>query len=177
MLHDQKLLSSILHEDEQFDLGRSRHTFWHYIVCTGRKCAVLVNRSTITQMESYLKEVLGKPTIKSILISSHFQEGIDRGWRIPVVFKWLALTLWQTSHSETYLAISRFIRVQQKFCFRSWYIFVLPGCIENLDRWASSNICLRSLWSLGTTIRSLNHEASPHQGRLKSVALSVPGGW
>jgi hypothetical protein len=32
----------------------------------------------ITQIESCLKEVLGKLTIKSILISSHFQEGIDR---------------------------------------------------------------------------------------------------
>jgi hypothetical protein len=58
----------------------------------------------------------------------------------------------------TYLAISHFMRVHQKFCFKSWYILVLPGCIENLDKWVSSNICLRSLWSLGTTIRSLNHK-------------------
>jgi hypothetical protein len=31
MLHDQKLLSLVLHEDEQFDLGRSRPTFWYYM--------------------------------------------------------------------------------------------------------------------------------------------------
>jgi hypothetical protein len=41
-----------------------------YVVCTGRKWAVLVNRLMITQMESCLREVLGKPMIKSILISS-----------------------------------------------------------------------------------------------------------
>jgi hypothetical protein len=82
---------------------------------------------------------------------------MGRGWRTPAVLRWLALTLWQISHSKTYFAISRFIRVHQKFYFRSWYILVLPGCIENMDKWASSNICLWSLWSLGTMIRSLNH--------------------
>jgi hypothetical protein len=45
----------------------------------GKKWAVLVNLSTITQIESCFREVLGKPTIKSMLISSHFQEGMGRG--------------------------------------------------------------------------------------------------
>jgi hypothetical protein len=31
--------------------------------------------------------VLGKPTIKSILISSHFQEGIGKGCNVPEVLK------------------------------------------------------------------------------------------
>jgi hypothetical protein len=137
-----------------------------------KESAVLVNRSMITQIESCLREVLGKPTIKSILISSHFEEGIGRGWRIPAVFRWLALTLWQISHSKTYLAISRLIRVHQKFCFKSWYIFVLPGCIENLDRWASSNIYLQSLWSLGTTIHSLNHKTPSGSTRKHLYFLS-----
>jgi hypothetical protein len=43
-----------------------------YIVWTRMKCADLVRRSTMTQIESNPLEVLGKPTIKSILISSHF---------------------------------------------------------------------------------------------------------
>jgi hypothetical protein len=41
----------------------------------------------ITQIKSCLWEVLGKPTIKSMLISSHFQEGMGRGQRIPAVFR------------------------------------------------------------------------------------------
>jgi hypothetical protein len=40
---------------------------------------ILVNRSTITQIESYLWEVLGKPAMKFMLISSHFQEGMGKG--------------------------------------------------------------------------------------------------
>src|SRR6185369_17125723 len=105
---------------------------WAYcfVVCvvfTGRKCAVLVRQSTITHIESYPLEVLGKPTMKSILMSSHFQEGILRGCKGPAGLKWLALTLRQVSYSDTYFAISRFILVHQNRCLRSWYILLLPG--------------------------------------------------
>jgi hypothetical protein len=51
------------------------------------------------------------------------------------------INLWQlffgilhVSHSDTYLAISLFILVHQYRGFRSWYILVLPGCMENLER-------------------------------------------
>jgi hypothetical protein len=49
------------------------------VVFTGTKCATLVNRSTITQIESLPFCVRGRPTIKSMLISSHFHVGISSG--------------------------------------------------------------------------------------------------
>ena len=57
------------------------------MVFTGKKWADFVRRSTITQIESYPFEVLGSPTMKSILISSHFHEGIFRGCKGPAVLK------------------------------------------------------------------------------------------
>src|SRR6266540_867522 len=64
---------------------------------------------------------------------------------------------WHTSHSAIYLAISRFILVHQNLCFRSSYILVLLGWIENLERWASSKICFLNSRFLGTTSLFLNH--------------------
>jgi hypothetical protein len=63
----------------------------------------------ITKIEFFYLEVSGKPTMKSILISSHFHMGIDNGWSTPADFKWLAFIWWQVSHLATYLAISTFI--------------------------------------------------------------------
>jgi hypothetical protein len=48
---------------------------------------VFVSLSTITQMESFFLAVRGKPMIKSILMSSHFHVGIDKGWSTPADFK------------------------------------------------------------------------------------------
>src|SRR6185312_3550668 len=104
------------------------------MVFTARKWADFVRRSTITQIESYPFKVLGSPTMKSILIASHFHDGILRGCKGPADLKWLALTLLQMSHSNTYLAISRFILVHQNRCFRSWYILLLLGWMEYLER-------------------------------------------
>jgi len=68
--------------------------YWivEYVLWTGRKCADLVSRSTITNIESKPLDVLGRPTIKSILILSHFQDGIGKGCSGPVDFKWTAFT-------------------------------------------------------------------------------------
>jgi hypothetical protein len=49
--------------------------------------------------------------MKSMLMSSHFHEGMGKGWRVLAVFKWLALILEHVSHSETYLAMSTFMFV------------------------------------------------------------------
>jgi hypothetical protein len=54
------------------------------------KWAVLVSISTITQIEYFFLPVKGKPTMKYILMSSHFHLGIDNGWSTPADFKWLA---------------------------------------------------------------------------------------
>ena len=62
------------------------------------------------------------------------------------------VTFWNT------LVISLFIRVHQKFCFRSWYILLLPGWIENFDRCALSRICFQSSWFFGTTKQLSNHK-------------------
>src|SRR5438105_14486761 len=93
-------------------------------------------------------------------MSSHFHDGIAKGCNLPADLRWSALTRRQMSLSDTYLAISRFIRVHQNLGFKSWYILVLPGCIENLDWWASSRIYLRSSRSLGTTSLFL-HQTTP----------------
>jgi hypothetical protein len=37
--------------------------------------------------ESFFLAVRGKATIKSILMSSHFHVGIDKGWSTPADFK------------------------------------------------------------------------------------------
>jgi hypothetical protein len=47
------------------------------------KRADLVSQSMITQMELNLWPVRGRPTMKSILMSSHFQVGILRGCNNP----------------------------------------------------------------------------------------------
>jgi hypothetical protein len=57
------------------------------------KCADLVRRSTITQIESNPLEVLGKPIIKYILIFSHFQAGMGSGCNSLADFRCTAFTL------------------------------------------------------------------------------------
>ena len=81
------------------------------VVCMRRKWSTLVNLSTATHMESWFSEVLGNPMIKSMLISSHFQEDIGSSCKALAALRWLSLTIWQVSHSDTYLAISLFILV------------------------------------------------------------------
>jgi hypothetical protein len=43
----------------------------------------LVSLSMTTHMESCFWDVLGRPTMKSILMSSHFHDGMGSGWRVP----------------------------------------------------------------------------------------------
>jgi hypothetical protein len=57
--------------------------FLEYVILIGMKWATLVNRSTITHKESYPALERGNPTIKSILISSHFHYGIFNGCNNP----------------------------------------------------------------------------------------------
>jgi hypothetical protein len=47
----------------------------------------------MTQIESNPLAVLGKPTIKSILISSYFQDGMGNGCNSPADFRCIAFTL------------------------------------------------------------------------------------
>ncbi|MFS8018619.1 hypothetical protein Hanom_Chr15g01394131 [Helianthus anomalus] len=51
-----------------------------------KKCADLVNRSTITQMVSFPRWDLGRPVTKSMEICSHFHFGISGCWSRPAGF-------------------------------------------------------------------------------------------
>jgi hypothetical protein len=83
------------------------------------KWADLVKWFTMTHIELYPREVWGKPTMKSMQMSSHFHSEMLKGCRFPVGLKWSALTLRQVSHLNTYFAISHFILVHKKFFFKS----------------------------------------------------------
>jgi hypothetical protein len=72
-----------------------------YFTLTGRKWAILVSRSMITQMESKPFAVLGNPTMKSILISSHFHVGIGKDCNGPTALRCMAMTRLQVSHLAT----------------------------------------------------------------------------
>jgi hypothetical protein len=68
--------------------------------------AIFVSQSMITQMESYPFTVLGNPTIKSMLISSHFHVGIGKDCNRPVAFMCMALTRLQVPHSVQFQSSS-----------------------------------------------------------------------
>jgi len=78
-----------------------------------KKWADLVSRSTTTQIASCRFWVLGNPTIKSMVIWSHFQMGIGKGCHKPPGFWCSVVTLWQIRHRATYSAMSFFIRGHQ----------------------------------------------------------------
>ena len=106
--------------------------------------------------ESYPFAVRGKPTTKSMEISSYFQTGIDKGCRNPCVRIWSAITLPQMSHYEMYLVVSCFIFGHQYKWRKSWYILLLRGWMDNLELWASSKNFLLSSSLEGTANRFLN---------------------
>jgi hypothetical protein len=121
------------------------------------KWADLVKWSTMTHIELYPCEVRGKPTMKSMQMSSHFHSGMLKGCMFSAGLKWSALTRWQVSHSDTYFAVSHFILINQKFTFKSWYILLVLRWIEYREQWASSMFLQRSSKSFRTTRWSLNH--------------------
>jgi hypothetical protein len=140
-----------------WDMYSSAYCPTTYVVTMGINWADLVKRSTMTHIELYPHEVQGKRRMKSMQMFSHFHSGILKGCRFSVGLKWSTLILRHVSHSDTYLVISRFIRVHQKLFFKSWYILLVPRWIVYREQWASSMILRRSSKSFGTTRRSLNH--------------------
>jgi len=75
---------------------------------------------------------------------------ICNGCNGPVGLWCSTLTCWHISHLDTYSAISLFILGHQLRCFRSRYILVLPGCMDNLDSCASCRTIHLTVSSLGT---------------------------
>merc|ERR1712080_778543 len=76
---------------------------------TGINLALLVNRSTITQMLSWLDLVLGNPSMKSIDTCSHFHSGISNGCNKPLGFFCSGLISWQFMHLDINFPMSLFI--------------------------------------------------------------------
>ena len=81
------------------------------ILRMARKCADLVSRSTITQMASWPICVWGKPTMKSMVMCSHFHFEIGKGWRVSRGFWCHAPTrrpnTWQLSCVLKWVSISQ----------------------------------------------------------------------
>ena len=107
-------------------------------------------------MESWLCEDRGNPTIKSMVMLSHFHCGMSRGLSNPPGLWCSALTLLHVSHRATCPAMSFFISFHQKTFLKSAYILVLPGCIQYLESCASDKISSRKASSLGTQILFLH---------------------
>jgi hypothetical protein len=132
--------------------------------------ATFINRSTMIQIELYPAWVRGNPTMKSILISSHFHSGIFKGCSNPAGLWCSTFTLWQVSQRDTYSTMSLFIPYHQYRVFKSLYILVLPGWIEYVESWASRRISSLRCFRLGTHIRFPNHRV-PWLSSKKALAL------
>ena len=96
-------------------LSRYSQAYWAavYVMRTGKKCAVLVNLSTITHIESNSLVVLGNPVTKSIVILSLFHSGISKLWSVPTSLWCSTLTCWHVRHLTTKSATSFFMPFHQ----------------------------------------------------------------
>lgn len=126
-----------------------------WVALTGIKWAFLVCWSTIMHIPLFPFLVLGKPSMKSIDIISHFHYGTSKGCNKPTVFCWSPFTCWQIAHPLTKAAISFFMPFHQKTFFISLYIFEIPRWILGLERRLSNKTyCFKSL-KCGTQILPL----------------------
>jgi hypothetical protein len=106
-----------------------------YVILTGMKWAIWASLSMMTHMESYPAWVWGNPTMKFILISSHFHSEIFNGSNRPASLWCSGLTCQHVSHNYMYSAISRFMPYHQYLVFRSLYSLVLSGWIKYANSW------------------------------------------
>jgi hypothetical protein len=137
------------------------------------KWATFVKRPTMTHIESYLAWVQSNPTMKSILISSHFHSGIFRGCSKPASLWCSTFTHWQVSHRATYYVTSLFILYHQYLVFKSLYILVLLGWMEYAKSWASLRITSLMCFRLGTHIYLPNHRVPWLSSKKSLVLLSL----
>ena len=126
------------------------------------KCADFVYRSTITHIASWPFFVLGRPTMKSIVIWSHFHSGISSGCSSPPGRWCSVLTFWQVRHLATYSATYFFIPDHQNHSFKSWYILVAP-------RWTEYGVVYSSERSFSFSWASLGVHNLPLKCRIPSV--------
>jgi len=138
-----------------------------------KKCALLVNRSIITQMVSCLLKVRGRWVTKSMEMLSHFHTGISKGCRFPLGFWCSTFAFWQVRQADTNCATSFFIPCHQKVSLRSWYILVMPGCKLRRLLCPSSRINFLTSASSGTHTLPWNRSI-PSSPKAKSLASSDP---
>jgi len=138
-----------------------------------KKCALLVSRSTMTQMVSCPLKVCGRWVTKSIEMLSHFHTGTSKGCIIPPGLWCSTFTFWQVRQADTYCATSFFIPCHQKFSLRSWYILVMPSCRLRRLLCPSSRINFFTSTSSGTHTLSWNQKM-PSLPKVKSFASSDP---
>jgi hypothetical protein len=76
--------------DEDFgDFGRSVG------MLTGTKCAYFVSLSMMMRMQSYYRDAR-RPSMKSIIATSHGADKIDRGWSKPGLRTCTGFAYWHT---------------------------------------------------------------------------------
>jgi len=114
----------------------SMDIFW----LIGIKCAYLVNRSTMTQIESCPLTNLDRCVIKSMEMLSHFHCGMLKGSNVPPDLWCSNFAFWHTKQDAIKSTMSIFIPVHQKDSFRSLYILVIPECMLRQLLWPSSKI-------------------------------------
>jgi len=91
------------------------------------KCADLVRRSTTTHTAFFPFGLRGRVVTKSIVTCSHFYSDIGK---VIQLVSGVQPSLAGTLDTSPHIVRSLFIAFHQKYCFRSWYILVPPGCIE-----------------------------------------------
>lgn len=146
------------------------------ILQISRKWANLISRSTIIQITSWPLRGLGNPTMKFIVMCSHFHLGTIIFWSNLASQRCFTLIYWQTRHRAMQPTMSLFISLHQKARFKTLYIRVPPGWIKNLDRCAS--------WSSSSLIRCISRTHSlpqnwrvPSESREKSIFAPDSNSW
>ena len=130
-----------------------------YIVFTGKKCADLVRQFIMTQMALHPHGEFGNPTIKSIIMCSHFYSGIGSDCSGPTSFWYPALTCWHCRHCATNSTIYFFIQVSV-YLRSSWMHHDL-GIVSLLQ-----NLSLDP-WYVQNTQVVLKFKCSNLQGKIK----------
>lgn len=133
------------------------------------KCALLVNRSTITYMPSFPSLNLDSLSIKFIDICSHFHFKIASGSSNPPRFRWC--TYWKLKHVLTFEAISLFKPSHQITRFISSYILLTSGLLVNFEWWLSLGISFLFMLISGAHNRPFFHN-NPQWSISKPIKLS-----
>lgn len=100
------------------------------------KWAYLLSLSTTTIMALTLWD-LGKPSMKSMEISSHMRSGISRGCNSPTGLRHFVLFFWQMIQEDTYDCIHSFIPDHQACCFIRRYVRTKLECPPKTESWNS----------------------------------------